>query len=65
MLGMLLRTRGVSDVTFAEDGQVAVDLVRSSTLDNQPFTLIFMDNTMPNKVIQHVQQAHPCQINNF
>lgn len=45
LLALLLNKRGIHSITFAEDGNVGVDMVRDKGID--AFDLIFMDNTMP------------------
>lgn len=46
LLSLMLRKAG-SEVTVAENGQVALDLAREATEDHQPFELIVMDVQMP------------------
>lgn len=45
LLALLLNKRGLKSVTFAEDGQAAIEAVESAGVDF--FDIIFMDNTMP------------------
>jgi CheY-like chemotaxis protein len=46
LLSLMLRKAG-SEVTIAENGQVALDLTRDATYADQPFELIVMDVQMP------------------
>jgi osomolarity two-component system, sensor histidine kinase SLN1 len=38
----------ITDITLAKDGQEALDKVKQSMADNQPYDLVFMDIQMPN-----------------
>lgn len=54
LLALLLNKKGLKSVSFAEDGQAAVQAVQqAASLD--AFDLIFMDNTMP--VMTGIQAA--------
>ncbi|KAF1808339.1 putative histidine kinase HHK5p [Eremomyces bilateralis CBS 781.70] len=44
----MLKLEDIFDITVAEDGQEAVDLVRQSMETHNPYNLIFMDVQMPN-----------------
>ena len=49
VLGKMLRSRTqwVQSVTEAEDGVEAVDLVRNSMLEDEPFDVVLLDYVMP------------------
>lgn len=49
VLGKMLRSRTqwVQQVTEAEDGVEAVDLVRNSMLEDAPFDVVLLDYLMP------------------
>jgi osomolarity two-component system sensor histidine kinase SLN1 len=44
----MLRLENICEVSIAEDGQEAYDMVRTSLMQNVPYDLIFMDVQMPN-----------------
>jgi CheY-like chemotaxis protein len=46
LLSLMLRKAG-SEVTIAENGQVAVDMARAADDEHEPFELIVMDVQMP------------------
>jgi CheY-like chemotaxis protein len=46
LLSLMLRKAG-SEVTVAENGQVAIDLTRAAREGNRPFEIIVMDVQMP------------------
>ncbi|KAF2091075.1 hypothetical protein K490DRAFT_33622 [Saccharata proteae CBS 121410] len=44
----MLKLEDIYDVTVAKDGQEALDMVKESMRNHQPYNLIFMDVQMPN-----------------
>jgi osomolarity two-component system sensor histidine kinase SLN1 len=48
VVSRLLKLEAIYDVTIAQDGQEAYDLVKANMENNQHFDVIFMDIQMPN-----------------
>ncbi|KAF8454667.1 hypothetical protein BDZ91DRAFT_767881 [Kalaharituber pfeilii] len=48
VVSRMLKLENVQDISFAKDGQEAVDCVKSALEQNKTFDLVFMDIQMPN-----------------
>jgi CheY-like chemotaxis protein len=61
LLALLLNKKGLLSITFAENGQIAIQIIQEQGLDK--FDIIFMDNTMPVMVSTHLPSIFSRKLN--